>query len=269
MALAGWAGKAGLVPRLEIFPRQSPGCRAPSGSVSATGRRPVRSADQSGAITNPQRTVGRVFGMERRRDELPRTRSRWLSLDQLSGLEKEVQKAIASSEEGREAEVLKAAKAMAAAEGYTLADLLDTSRKGRTRAPAPSPRYRHLDDRSRTGSGRGRTPRRIRDAEAAGQDREAFTMGSGGKGWDPTRCVLAAPGGGLPEGRCHLPRPRPSLLKQFVSIGAGRRSCRGRGRGRVPSAEGPSVGQQVPSTVRSEPTSDLPQRRHSAVWMSI
>ena len=169
-------GEGGIGAATANLPPTIAGLSGVLGSVSATGRRPVRSADQSGAITNPQRTVGRVFGMERRRDDLLRTRSRWLSLDQLSALEKEVQKAIASSEEGREAEVLKAAKAMAAAEGYTPSDLFDTSRKGRTRAAAAS-RYRHPDDRSRTWSGRGRTPRRIRDAEAAGQDREVFAIG--------------------------------------------------------------------------------------------
>ena len=102
-----------------------------------------------------------------------------LSLDELKALETDVRKAIASFEDRKRKELLERAREMAAAEGFTLADLFDTSRTGRTgkpRKPA-APRYRHPDDPDRTWSGRGRTPRWIRDAEAAGQDRETFAIG--------------------------------------------------------------------------------------------
>ena len=102
-----------------------------------------------------------------------------LSLDELRSLETDVRKAISSYEERRKKELLERARAMAAESGFTLADLFDTSRTGRTgrpRKPVP-PRYRHPDDPARTWSGRGRTPHWIRDAEAAGQDRETFAIG--------------------------------------------------------------------------------------------
>ena len=62
-----------------------------------------------------------------------------LSLDQLRMLETDVQKAIVSFEERRRKELLEAARALAAREGYTLADLFDTSRSAQGHEVGPSP----------------------------------------------------------------------------------------------------------------------------------
>ena len=99
-----------------------------------------------------------------------------LSLDELKTLEKDVRKAIASFEERKKQELLEAARAMAAEEGYTLAELFDTSGKTRAKKSAPA-RYRHPDDPSRTWSGRGRMPHWLRDAEASGRSRQEFEIG--------------------------------------------------------------------------------------------
>ena len=98
-----------------------------------------------------------------------------LSLDQLKALEKDVQRAIASFETRKKQELLEAARALAAKEGYTLADLFDTS-KSRGKKPLPA-RYQHPDDPSRTWSGRGRTPLWLKEAESAGLSRTEFEIG--------------------------------------------------------------------------------------------
>ena len=99
-----------------------------------------------------------------------------LSLEQLKALETDVRKAIASFEDCKKNELLERAREMAGSEGYTLADLFDTSRKRRTRVRI-APSYRHPDDPNRMWNGRGRTPHWMREAEAAGQDRETFAIG--------------------------------------------------------------------------------------------
>ena len=99
-----------------------------------------------------------------------------LSLADLKTLEKDVRKAISSFEQRRKRELRGAAKALAAENGFTLADLFDTSRKAKARAAAP-PRYRHPDDPSRSWSGRGRMPLWLKEAEATGHDREEFAIG--------------------------------------------------------------------------------------------
>ena len=98
------------------------------------------------------------------------------SLDELRALEKEVQKAISSFETRKKKELLRAARAMAAKEGYTLADLFDTSKQTRVKKTVP-PRYRHPDDATLTWTGRGRTPVWLKEAEAAGRDRQEFAIG--------------------------------------------------------------------------------------------
>ena len=99
-----------------------------------------------------------------------------LSLDDLKALEKDVRKAIASFEARKKKELLDAARALAAENGYTLADLFDTSKQTKAKKIIP-PRYRHPDDATLTWSGRGRTPVWLREAEAAGRSREEFAIG--------------------------------------------------------------------------------------------
>ena len=97
------------------------------------------------------------------------------SLDELRALEKDVQKAISSFETRKKKELLEAARAMAAKEGFTLADLFDTSKQIRAKKTVP-PRYRHPDDPNLTWTGRGRMPVWLREAEAAGHDRQEFAI---------------------------------------------------------------------------------------------
>ncbi len=59
--------------------------------------------------------------------------------------------------------------------GFSLAEVMDGSAKGKTKAKADA-KYRNPADESQTWSGRGRKPQWIKDAESAGTDIASFAI---------------------------------------------------------------------------------------------
>lgn len=95
-----------------------------------------------------------------------------LSLDELKALRKDVERAIVGYEERKRKEALSELEAVAAAKGYSLAEL--TGKKSAKRVhPA---KFQNPEDPKKTWSGRGRQPQWIKDALAAGKTLDEFEI---------------------------------------------------------------------------------------------
>lgn len=95
------------------------------------------------------------------------------SLDELKQLKKDVDKAITSFEERRLREARQALEAQAREMGFTLSELLGTSKKGKSLSP---PKYRNPEHPEMTWSGRGRKPKWIHKALERGDDLARFEI---------------------------------------------------------------------------------------------
>ena len=89
-----------------------------------------------------------------------------LSLGELTKMQKDVAKAIATFEDRQKAEARAKVEAVARDLGYSLAELVGTDSKTK-RAPV-APKYQHPENPAVTWSGRGRKPQWFVDALAAG-----------------------------------------------------------------------------------------------------
>ena len=90
-----------------------------------------------------------------------------LSLGDLKKMQKDVAKAIATSQDRQKAEARAKVEALARGLGYSLAELIGTETKS-SRAPAAA-KYRHPENPALTWSGQGRKPRWFVEALAAGK----------------------------------------------------------------------------------------------------
>jgi len=90
-----------------------------------------------------------------------------LPLSELKKLQKDVARAISTSEGRQKAEARAKVEALARELGYSLAELVGADEKT-ARASAPA-KYRHPENPALTWSGRGRKPKWLVDALAAGQ----------------------------------------------------------------------------------------------------
>jgi len=93
-----------------------------------------------------------------------------LSLKELKDLQSQVAKAVASFEDRKKKAALAKVEELARANGFTLAELTDTT-VVRRRAPAV-PKFANPADKSDTWSGRGRKPRWYEAALRAGKSPE-------------------------------------------------------------------------------------------------
>jgi DNA-binding protein H-NS len=98
-----------------------------------------------------------------------------LSLEELTSLKADVDKAIQNYETRKRNEALAAAEAAAQAAGYSLSDLMAGSRLGKKKTASP-PKYQHPENPELTWSGRGRQPRWLKEAVEAGQAQEEFLI---------------------------------------------------------------------------------------------
>lgn len=96
-----------------------------------------------------------------------------MSKDELVALQKHVEKAIADYDARKKAEVRAAAEALAKAEGYSLAELLES---GGAKGSKGIPKYAHPEDPSQTWTGRGRKPKWVEEHLAAGGDLKDLTI---------------------------------------------------------------------------------------------
>ena len=100
-----------------------------------------------------------------------------LSVAELNKLLSDIPKEIARREKGEKARVRKELEALAAAQGYSLEDLLSDAGATAKRAAKPvSAKYRHPDEPSLTWSGRGRQPKWIAEFLAKGGKIEALAI---------------------------------------------------------------------------------------------
>jgi DNA-binding protein H-NS len=94
-----------------------------------------------------------------------------LSMDELTALAADVQKAIASVEKRRRQEARQAMEKVARDYGMSLSDVLGNAPAARKAASGGAPaKYRNPDDASQTWSGRGRQPGWYKAAIAGGAD---------------------------------------------------------------------------------------------------
>jgi DNA-binding protein H-NS len=90
-----------------------------------------------------------------------------LSLDELKKLSRDVEKAIASFEDRKRKDALKAMEKVAREHGFSLDEVVKTQ-KAAARKPARDAKFRNPANPSDTWSGRGRQPGWYKDAVAAG-----------------------------------------------------------------------------------------------------
>lgn len=90
-----------------------------------------------------------------------------LSLDELKKLSRDVEKAIATFEERKRKDALKAIEKVARDHGFTIDEVIKTQ-KSAARKPARDAKFRNPANPSETWSGRGRQPGWYKDAMAAG-----------------------------------------------------------------------------------------------------
>lgn len=90
-----------------------------------------------------------------------------MTLDELKGLKRELDKAIVNFDQKRKAEARRDIEAKAREYGFSLAELMEkTGKKGGTVAP----KYRNPSNPDQTWTGRGRQPIWYREAIEAGTD---------------------------------------------------------------------------------------------------
>jgi DNA-binding protein H-NS len=95
-----------------------------------------------------------------------------LSVQELKDLQKEIPKAIKRVGERRKQEARAELEARAKELGFSLPELLDAGRKGKS----AEPRFAHPDNPSVTWSGRGRKPKWFSDAVAKGKKPEDMAI---------------------------------------------------------------------------------------------
>lgn len=98
-----------------------------------------------------------------------------MSLGELKKLHRDVSKAIETFEDRQKSEARAALEAKAREMGFSVSDLFDGPRKGKSKRPA---KYRHPENAELTWSGRGRQPRWIKEALTSGQSLEEFLIAS-------------------------------------------------------------------------------------------
>lgn len=93
-----------------------------------------------------------------------------MSLKDLQGLAKDVEKAIQKKTADNLKEARAAAETAARKYGLSLDQVLGTARKTKGPSKTLPPKYRHPDDPKTTWSGKGRQPGWFRDAIASGKN---------------------------------------------------------------------------------------------------
>ena len=96
-----------------------------------------------------------------------------MSLEELTALQKNVTKAIATFEKRQRDEALAALDAVAKEHGFKLGDLMGGSKAAK---PAAAPKYRHPENSELTWTGRGRKSKWITEALEAGKSLEEFAI---------------------------------------------------------------------------------------------
>lgn len=100
-----------------------------------------------------------------------------LSVAELNKLLSDIPKEIARREKGEKARVRKELEALAAAQGYSLEELLSDAGATAKRAAKPvAAKYRHPDEPALTWSGRGRQPKWIAEFLAKGGKIETLVI---------------------------------------------------------------------------------------------
>jgi DNA-binding protein H-NS len=100
-----------------------------------------------------------------------------LSVAELNKLLSDIPKEISRREKGEKARVRKELEALAAAQGYSLEELLGDAGATAKRASKPvAAKYRHPDEHSLTWSGRGRQPKWIAEFLAKGGKIESLAI---------------------------------------------------------------------------------------------
>jgi DNA-binding protein H-NS len=97
-----------------------------------------------------------------------------LSLEDLKKLARDVEKAIASFEERKRKEALKAVEQVARDHGFSLDEVVKGQKPAAARKPARDAKFRNPANPSETWSGRGRQPGWYKQAVAAGTSPEAM-----------------------------------------------------------------------------------------------
>lgn len=95
-----------------------------------------------------------------------------LSVEELTKLQKDTAKAIASFEDRNHADAIAELKVVAQKHGFKLADLVG-GKKPKVASPA---KYKHPENSSLTWTGRGRQPNWIKDGLAAGKSLDDFAI---------------------------------------------------------------------------------------------
>lgn len=108
---------------------------------------------------------------------MPKINLEKLSLAELEKLTKDVDRAIEQTRRANRKEALKAARDAAAKYGFSLDELVGTSRTApRKKKPGSPPKYAHPENPAVTWTGRGRQPGWIKDALAAGKSLDDFLI---------------------------------------------------------------------------------------------
>jgi len=98
-----------------------------------------------------------------------------MSLADLRKLQKDVEKAIAGYAEKQKRAALAAAEAAVKEMGFSLAELVGSSKPSRSKSGLPA-KYRHPENPSLTWSGRGRKPGWIHDAVSSGKSLDDYLI---------------------------------------------------------------------------------------------
>lgn len=100
-----------------------------------------------------------------------------LSVAELNQLLADIPKEIARREKGEKARIRKELAALAAANGYSLEELLvDTGEKSKRAGKPVAAKYRHPDEPTLTWSGRGRQPKWVAEFLASGGKIETLAI---------------------------------------------------------------------------------------------
>lgn len=98
-----------------------------------------------------------------------------LDLPQLKALKRDIEKRISAYSERKRREAFEAANAAAREYGFSLSELVTTSKAGKVTGPA-APKYANPENPSQTWAGRGRQPRWFSEAIASGRTAEDLAI---------------------------------------------------------------------------------------------
>lgn len=101
-----------------------------------------------------------------------------LDLTQLKALQRDIEKRISDYADRQRREAFEAANAAAREYGFSLSELVTTTKAGKVKAPV-APKYANPEDPSQTWSGRGRQPKWLSEAIASGKTAEDFAIDKG------------------------------------------------------------------------------------------